>query len=155
MKPSRQCVRARWRFLLPRLALAALVSWPAGAAGQVFELQGGGSSLHQGYGGALNVWGDRYEGNVGIGYLDGVRFSVFLKQLIGKDTLRLGNDAIPVRFATDVFGSSQALLAQGAGIRRATKRFQLFAFVGASANAVPAPFVNALRHDRVIGVVQG
>ena len=72
----------------------------------MFELQGGGSSLYQGYGGALNVWGDRFEGNVGLGYLDGLRFSVFLKQLIGRDTLRLGNDAIPVRFATDVFGSS-------------------------------------------------
>ena len=52
---------------------------------QVFELQGGGSSLYQGYGGALNIWGDGYEGNVGIGYLDGLRFRVFLKQLIGHE----------------------------------------------------------------------
>jgi len=121
---------------------------------QVFELQGGGSSQYQGYGGALNVWGDRFEGNVGLGYLDGLRFSVFLKQLIGRDTLRLGNDAIPVRFATDVFGSSNAILAQGAGIRRATKRSSIYAFAGTSASATPAPFVNALRHDKIIGVVQ-
>ena len=29
----------------------------------------------------------------------------------------------------------------------------LYAFVGASASATPAPFVNALRHDKLIGVV--
>ena len=131
-----------------------LVTTPAAASAQVFELQGGGSSLYQGYGGALNIWGDRFEGNVGLGYLDGFRFSAFLKQLIGRDTLRLGNDAIPVRFATDVFGSSNAILAQGAGVRRATKRSLVSAFVGASAIGTPAPFVNALRQDKFIGVVQ-
>jgi len=45
----------------------------------IFELEGGGSSLYQGYGGALSIWGDRFEGNVGVGYLDGFRFSVFMK----------------------------------------------------------------------------
>ena len=136
-----------------RAVLASAVASRAVSA-QVFELQGGGSSLYQGYGGALNVWGDRFEGNVGVGYLDGLRFSVFLKQLVGRDTLRLGNDAITVRFATDVFGSSQSILAQGAGIRRATKRSSLYAFIGASASATPAPFVNALHMDKAIGVIQ-
>jgi hypothetical protein len=127
---------------------------PSVGRAQVFELQGGGSSLYQGYGGALSVWGDRFEGNVGLGYLDGLRFSVFFKQLIGRDTLRLGNDAIPVRLATDVFGNSNAIVAQGAGIRHATPRSSLYAFLGASAVATPAPFVNALSHDKAIGVVQ-
>ena len=136
------------------VAALTCVATPAAARAQVFELQGGGSSLYQGYGGALNIWGDRFEGNVGLGYLDGFRFSAFLKQLVGRDTLRLGNDAIPVRFATDVFGSSNAILAQGAGVRRATKRSLVSAFVGASAIGTPAPFVNALRQDKFIGVVQ-
>ena len=134
------------------VCLIGTAAFPARA--QVFELQGGGSSLYQGYGGALNVWGDRFEGNVGVGYLDGLRFSVFLKHLIGHDTLRLGNDAIPVRFATDVFGASNTIFAQGAGIRRATRRSSLYAFAGASAIATPAPFVNALHQDQAIGVVQ-
>ena len=133
---------------------ATLAAAPRSVRAQVFELEGGGSSLYQGYGGALNIWGDRYEGNVGLGYLGGFRFSVFLKQLIGRDTLRLGNDAIPVRFATDVFGGSYSIFAQGAGIRRATGRSSLYAFIGASATATPAPFVNALRQDQAIGVVQ-
>ncbi len=133
---------------------AALATAPWSVRAQVFELQGGGSSLYQGYGGALNVWGDRFEGNVGLGYLDGFRFSVFMKHLIGRDTLRLGNDAIPVRFATDVFGGSHTIFAQGAGIRRASRRSSLYAFIGASATATPAPFVNALRQDQAIGVVQ-
>ena len=136
------------------LVAGLLAAGATRAPAQVFELQGGGSSLYQGYGGALNVWGDRFEGNVGLGYLDGFRFSVFLKHLIGRDTLRLGNDAIPVRFATDVFGASNTIFAQGAGIRRATHRSSLYAFVGASAIAMPAPFVNALDHNQAIGVVQ-
>jgi hypothetical protein len=127
---------------------------PQRVRAQVFELEGGGSSLYQGYGGALSIWGDRFEGNVGLGYLDGFRFSVFLKHLIGRDTLRLGNDAIPVRFTTDVFGGSHSIFAQGAGIHRATRRSSLYAFVGASATAMPAPFVNALSQDQAIGVVQ-
>ena len=138
------------------LALSGLSAVAPGAlAAQVFELQGGGSSLYQGYGGALNVWGNGFEGNVGLGYLDGLRFSVFLKQLIGRDTLRIGNDAIPVRLATDVFGSSQSILAQGVGMRRGTKRSSFHAFLGGSASATPAPFVNSLRMNKVIGVVQG
>ena len=141
--------------LLATLALGvALAGFPGSARSQVFELEGGGSSLYQGYGGALSVWGERFEGNVGLGYLDGFRFSVFFKRLIGRDTLRLGNDAIPVRFATDVFGGSHTIFAQGAGIHRATRRSSLYAFVGASATAMPAPFVNALDQDQAIGVVQ-
>lgn len=135
-------------------AATLLVGSPRGSVAQVFELQGGGSSLYQGYGGALNVWGERFEGNIGLGYLDGLRFSVFLKHLIGHDTLRLGNDAIPVRFATDVFGTSNTIFAQGAGVHRATRRSSFYAFVGASAIATPAPFVNALHQDQAIGVVQ-
>ena len=133
---------------------ATLAAAPRSVRAQVFELEGGGSSLYQGYGGALSIWGDRFEGNVGLGYLDGFRFSVFLKHLIGRDTLRLGNDAIPVRFTTDVFGGSHSIFAQGAGIHRATRRSSLYAFVGASATAMPAPFVNALSQDQAIGVVQ-
>ena len=152
---ARRPVRVvRRRCLWAVLAAAAIGGVTSAARAQVFEVQGGGSSLYQGYGGALNVWGEGFEGNVGLGYLDGFRFSAFLKQLIGRDTLRLGNDAIPVRFATDVFGGSHAILAQGAGARRATRRSSLYAFVGTSAVAMPAPFVNALDQDKVIGVVQ-
>jgi len=133
---------------------ATLAVAPQRVRAQVFEFEGGGSSLYQGYGGALSIWGDRFEGNVGLGYLNGFRFSVFLKHLIGRDTLRLGNDAIPVRFTTDVFGGSHSIFAQGAGIRRATRRSSLYAFIGASATAMPAPFVNALHQDQAIGVVQ-
>lgn len=145
-----------WRRARGAVVFAALLAASASrvARAQVFELLGGGSSLYQGYGGALNVWGDDFEGNVGVGYLDGLRFSLFLKHRLGRDTLRVGNDAIPVRLTTDVFGGSHTILAQGLGVRRASKRSSLFAFAGASARATPAPFVNAMSQDRVIGVVQ-
>lgn len=151
--PRAACSWTR-RHWLAVVALTAVSGQASSARAQVFELQGGGSSLYQGYGGALNVWGDRFEGNLGLGYLDGFRFSLFFKHLVGRDTLRLGNDAIPVRFATDVFGTSNTIFAQGAGLHRATRRSSLYAFLGASAIATPAPFVNALHQDQVVGVLQ-
>lgn len=152
---TRTAVRVRTSHWSLTIVIATAMPFlPLRVQAQVFELQGGGSSLYQGYGGGLNVWGEGFEGNVGLGYLDGFRFSAFLKHRIGHDTLRLGNDVIPVRFATDVFGGSHAILAQGAGIRRATRKSSLAAFVGTSAIAMPAPFVNALDHDKVIGVIQ-
>ena len=152
-----QRLRRSWRLVTGAAvtSLGVLAGSARESRAQVFELQGGGSSFNQGYGGALNVWGDRFEGNVGLGYLDGFRFSAFLKHLVGRDTLRLGNDAIPVRFPTDVFGNSNTILVQGAGARRASKRSLLYAFAGTSATGTPAPFVNALRNDQFIGVVQG
>ena len=95
-------VRVPARVLGLALGLA-LATRPAAA--QVFQLQGGGSSLFEGYGGVLSVWGNGYEGSLGIGYLDGIRLGWSARRLLaGRDTLRLGNDALPFHLETDVFG---------------------------------------------------
>jgi hypothetical protein len=115
----------------------ALATRPAAA--QVFQLQGGGSSLFEGYGGVLSVWGNGYEGSLGIGYLDGIRLGWSARRLLaGRDTLRLGNDALPFHLETDVFGGGSAILAQGASLQR-RGRTTLQALGGAS-DAVAAPY---------------
>lgn len=122
-------------------ALAGVAAVPSLARGQVFQLQGGGSSLFEGYGGVLNVWGNGYEASLGVGYLDGLRLGWTARRLFaGRDTLRLGNDALPFVLPTDVFGSGSAVLAQGASLQRRRGRTTLQAFAGASANAVAAPY---------------
>lgn len=122
-------------------ALAGAGAIPSAARGQVFQLQGGGSSLFEGYGGVLNVWGNGYEASLGVGYLDGLRLGWTARRLFaGRDTLRLGNDALPFVLPTDVFGSGSAVLAQGASLQRRRGRTTLHAFAGASANAVAAPY---------------
>jgi hypothetical protein len=65
--------------------------------------------------------------------------------------MRLGNDA-PSRFATDIVrwiarSSLRGWHSPSTGGHRCT-------FVGASATAMPAPFVNALNQDQAIGVLQ-
>lgn len=140
--------------MLVMLAFVAAVASEGGA--QVVQLQGGGSTLTEGIGGALSMWTGRFEGGVGLGYLDGVRISVFAKGALNRtDTLRLGNDVIPVRFPTDLFGGSNALLVQGASFKRSTTTTRVLAFGGASARALASPaFVTAMRGDRALGIVQ-
>lgn len=139
---------------LSRLALgiacvAAVV--PRTSQAQVFQLQGGGSSLFEGYGGVLNIWGNGYEGSLGIGYLDGFRFGWSARRLMGRDTLRLGNDALPFHLETDIFGGGSAILAQGASLQRRRGRTLLHAFAGASANAIAAPYFASNTPSRAMG----
>ncbi len=122
-------------------ALALVTLLPVAARAQVFQLQGGGSSLFAGYGGVLNVWGNGYEASLGVGYLDGLKLGWSARRLFaGRDTLRLGNDALPFVLETDVFGGGSAILAQGVSLQRRRGRTTLQAFAGASANAVAAPY---------------
>lgn len=142
-------------FSLPRLrtgcltivaaaALATVSTRPA--HGQVFQLQGGGSSLFAGYGGVVNFWGNGYDGSLGIGYLDGLRIGATARRLIGgRDTLRVGNEILPLTLPTDIFGNASAMLAQGVSLQRRRGRTTLHAFAGASANALAAPYFAANR----------
>lgn len=145
-------VRVPARVLGLALGLA-LATRPAAA--QVFQLQGGGSSLFEGYGGVLSVWGNGYEGSLGIGYLDGIRLGWSARRLLaGRDTLRLGNDALPFHLETDVFGGGSAILAQGASLQRRRGRTTLQAFGGASANAVAAPYFASNTPSRAMAYVR-
>jgi len=141
---------------LHALALAgALVAALGGAAhgvqAQVFQLQGGGSSLFEGYGGVVNVWGNGYEASLGVGYLDGLTLGWSARRLLGgRDTLRLGNDALPFVLDTDVFGTGSVILAQGASLQRRRGRTMLHVFGGASADAVAAPYFASNRPARAM-----
>jgi hypothetical protein len=81
------------------------------------------------------------------------RFSVFLKHLIGRDTLRLGTMPFRCGSPPTCLGLAQPLRA-GRRHSSGNRRSSLYAFIGASATAMPAPFVNALHQDQAIGVVQ-
>ncbi len=138
-------MRTRW---LAMLLLAASQE----AAAQVFQLQGGGSSLFGGFGGQLNVWGAGYEGSLGIGYLDGLKVGVSARRLLGgRDTLRLGNDLLPFQLETDVFATGGVVFAQGASIQRRRGRTQSWVFAGASATALAAPTFGAQRPVHAMG----
>jgi hypothetical protein len=144
---------ARWPILVAVAGIAACTA-PGRAAAQVFQVQGGGSSLYSGYGGTMSVWANGWEGALGLGYLDGLRVSAFVERRIGRDTLRIGDDIVPMLLPSDLFSSASGLLVQGVGIRRTTRRARVYVFGGAGATALPSPFFSALRAEKGLGIVQ-
>jgi hypothetical protein len=118
--------------------LAACAAGPL-AAQSVIELQGGGSSLYRGYGATANVFHPNFDGWIGFGYLRGLRFGIFARTSFGKDTLRLGNDVLIVRFPTDLFSNGFNLLVQGASYTRIKGGSTVTLFGGASADGLSAP----------------
>jgi hypothetical protein len=138
------------------ILLLFLVVVPRPGMAQVFQLEGGGSSLFAGYGGLLNVWGNGYDASVGVGYLDGLRLGWSGRRLLGgRDTLRVGNDALPFVLETDVFTGGSAILAQGLSLQRRRGRTTLHAFAGASASAVAAPYFAANTPSRAMAYARG
>jgi hypothetical protein len=99
----------------------------------------------------INIWGNGYEANVGVGYLDGMRLTATMRRLIGRDTLRIGNDILPVELPSDRFGSASAVLVQGVGVQRRRGRTTMRAFAGASARSLAAPFFSASRGEHALG----
>jgi len=142
------------RYLVSGLIVATLGASTRLAA-QVFQVQGGGSSLFAGYGGLVNIWGNGYEASLGIGYLDGLKVGASARRLLGgRDTLRVGNDLLPFLLDTDVFGTGGTIFAQGAAIQRRRGRTQLWAFAGASATSLSGSMFTAQRPSRAMGYVR-
>jgi hypothetical protein len=148
-----ECRVAERRLARTGIALALALGARGVAAQSVVEVSGGGSSLLGGYGITTSVWRDGVEGWLGLGYLDGFRAGAFVRKGFGRDTLRLGNDALALRYPTDVFGNGYALLVQGASWSRSSPRTTMSAFGGASAAGLSAPSFLAARAQAAMAVV--
>jgi hypothetical protein len=135
------------------LALALLGPAARLGAQTVVEVQGGGSSLLGGYGATANYWRNGVDGWIGLGYLHGLRAGAFLRTALKKDTLRVGNDALVVRFPTDVFGSGYNILVQGAGYAGGTARTSYAVFGGASSSGLGAPSFQPTDIEAPLGAV--
>lgn len=122
----------------------ALLSVPVSLRAQtVVEVEGGGSSLNDGYGATANFWRSSLDGWIGLGYLDGFRAGAFLRKAVSNDTLRIGNDALVMRLPTDVFTPGFNLLVQGISFTGGNERSSYLAFGGASSAGLGAPTFQA------------
>ena len=139
--------------LAAALAVAALVVPGTAAAQTVVEVQGGGSSLVGGYGATANFWRNGVDGWLGLGYLNGLRAGAFLRTAMGKDTLRLGNDALVMQFPTDLFSAGYNLLVQGASLGGGFGRTSYLAFAGASSSSLAAPSFQATSIEKPMGAL--
>ena len=135
-------------------ALVLALAPGRGAAQTVVEVQGGGSSLLGGYGATANYWHAGYDGWVGLGYLNGLRIGAFLRTGFKKDTLRIGNDALVLRFPTDLFSTGSNLLVQGVSYTGGTARTSYLVFGGASSDGLAAPSFQAANPDKALGAVR-
>lgn len=151
MAPGPAFARGLATFLLAA-ALAGGV--PADSPAQtVVEVEGGGSSLLGGYGATANFWRSGIDGWIGLGYLGGLRAGAFLRTAVKRDTLRVGNDALVVRFPTDVFGPGHNVLVQGASWAGGSARTSYLAFGGASSANLGAPSFQPTSFEAPLGAI--
>lgn len=126
---------AIFALLLPFLCLLH----PLGA--QVFEVNGGASSLYQVDGASLTMHGPSYDIATGLGFAEG-------RLLEGMQIVRampfgklLGGDLrIPFVLPTDIFDSSHYLLARGAGASITREGSDLLLFGGATSTDYSSPY---------------
>jgi hypothetical protein len=123
------------------------------SAQTVVEVQGGGSSLVDGYGVTANFWRSGVDGWIGLGYLNGLRAGAFLRTAVNKDTLRLGNDALVMRLPTDVFTPGYNVLVQGVSYAGGSDRTSFLAFGGASSAGVGAPSFQPVNIEKPMGAI--
>ncbi|HEX5817321.1 MAG TPA: hypothetical protein VFY20_00485 [Gemmatimonadales bacterium] len=138
-----------------RPLLFALVGLLAGArplaAQSVVELQAGGSSLYDSYGVSGTLYTPRYEAWLGVGWQDGFRIGGALQTSFGKDSLRVGSDALLIRYPTDLFSIGVNVLTQSVRYTLVRPRLWMTASTGAAAAAPQSQFFQAFSFDAPYG----
>ena len=122
------------------------------ARGQVFQLDGGSSSLFQASGGSVIVHGTDYDGSLGAGFLAGqLTVGASLRARWHHSIITLGDSAIPFRLATDVLDQSHYVWGRGVGIAMERESVRLFGFAGATAMGLGSPFFSGARPEKAVG----
>ena len=125
-----------WLFV----ALCLCVSLPLHA--QVYEIQGGSSTLFGAHGATLQVYGENYIARASVGYFDHLRTGVsFLTKFHGY-TLDAGDQSIPFSLPTDLFNRSYYFLGRGVSAERKFNKNHLFVYAGMTSTGFFAPYLN-------------
>lgn len=147
-RPGRRWLCAVWL----GLAWTVLTS-TAGA--QVFELQGGSSSLYDASGGNLKVYTPNYEGRLSLGDARGWKAGGSLKTERFGHVVLLGDDVIHTELPTDVFGGSRYAYTRGLSLSRKGKRGGMVGFAGVSSDLFSTPFFQAGKTNHPLGLFIG
>ena len=127
------------------LAIAALA--PKLTA-QVFQVNGGVSSLYQAQGGTLSMRAPSYKASLSAGAVAG-RFvgGANLTKVMGRTTWIAGDDYIHFVLPTDIFDTSHYVVAQGAGLMTTVRNEGVMAFAGATSTGFNSPLFEAARAE--------
>jgi hypothetical protein len=120
---------------------------------QVFQLQGGASSLFQAQGGSLDIRAPGYEARFGVGNLNGFRLGVSLRTQWRGYALGFGDDTIPFRMPTDVFDTGHYFLGRGMSLATLHEKFSAFGFAGTTATGFAAPYFRGARAEGGVGLL--
>ncbi len=142
---------------IPRIvavcAFAIVFVWACPAAGQVFQLTGGASSLLDAEGGSFEIHAADYTGRIDLGYLGGPSLGFFLSRPYKSSILGAGDQQIPFVLPTDLFDRSFYFLGRGASLTRNAGDSRLFVFAGTTTDGYFAPFLNIARNDTPSGAI--
>jgi hypothetical protein len=127
----------------------------ATGAAQVFEVQGGASSLYDATGGSLKVYTPNYEGRLGLGVADGWKAGGSLKTQRFGHVILLGDDVIRTELPTDVFGGNRYAFTRGLSLGRQGKRGGLLGFAGVSSEIFATPFFQTGEADHLLALFHG
>jgi hypothetical protein len=133
-------------------AIALVCSLPA--AGQVFELTGGSSSLLDAQGGSLEVHAANYTGRLDLGYIGRPSLGFYFSRPYKKSQIGAGDQQIPFSLPTDLFDRSYYFLGRGMSLsRKLANNGKLFVFAGTTSDGYFAPFLSVARNDTLATAV--
>jgi hypothetical protein len=121
---------------------------------QVFELNGGASSLYDAQGATITARGASFDASLGAGIVAGKLVGgANLTKKIEDTTYVGGSDYIHFSLPTDIFDSSAYLVALGAGATTRLDNTDIFAFAGATSSDFNSPFVDGVRAESPAGIL--
>jgi hypothetical protein len=123
------------------------------ARAQVFELNGGTSSLYDATGGSVGFRTSHYAGHVDFGIFGSqLRYGFYFAEPFRNYTLGLGDQ--PVRFVlpTDLFNNSYYFLGRGASMERKGPLSHVFFFAGATSTNFYVPFLSVAQPNTPTGL---
>jgi hypothetical protein len=123
------------------------------AAAQVFELNGGTSSLYDATGGSVGFRTSHYAGHVDLGFFGShLHYGFYFAEPFRSYTLGLGDQ--PVRFVlpTDLFNNSYYFLGRGASLERKGPLSHVLFFAGATSTNFYVPFLSVAQANTPTGL---
>jgi hypothetical protein len=140
--------------LRAKCALIGLAALLAGRGyAQVFQIQGGTSTLLNAEGGSVQFKAPNYDGTVGLGFYNGkFQLGGETRYLSHNYTLLAGDDSVPFTLPTDIFDASHYFSARGAGITRTRPGESVYAFAGATSSMLGTGFFNAASIDNPVAI---
>jgi hypothetical protein len=144
---------SRQTFVLISLPLLFLCL--AGAlSAQVFQVDGGTSSLYQSGGGSVTVRASSYNVTLGGGTTAGhLMEGAQLVKATSNAKYTVGDDRIDFSLPTDIFDTSHFLLARGAGVSTTLRHTDIMAFAGGVSTEYSTPLFNGAKINKAAGIL--